>query len=83
MVPPPGDWRVEVERERKVAGEVFFKKGQTPLDWCRRASMMRLEVSTERTSKRGRSRGSRGGEGMWVRNLREVPTVGVRRVYSD
>jgi hypothetical protein len=32
MVPPPGDWWVEVERERRVAGEVFFKKGQTPLD---------------------------------------------------
>jgi hypothetical protein len=40
MVPPPGDWWVEVESERKVAGEVFFKKGQTPLDWWRRASMV-------------------------------------------
>lgn len=26
--------------ERRVAGEVFFKKGQTPLDWRRRASMI-------------------------------------------
>ena len=32
MVPPPGDWRVEVDKVRRVAGEVFFKKGQTPLD---------------------------------------------------
>lgn len=40
MVPPPGDWWVEVERERRVAGDVFFKKGQTPLDWRRRASIV-------------------------------------------
>lgn len=29
----------EVERDRRVAGDVFFKNGQTPLDWRRTASM--------------------------------------------
>jgi hypothetical protein len=43
MVPPPGDaWvrAVEVERERRVAGDVFCKKGHRDLDWRRTASMM-------------------------------------------
>lgn len=41
MLPPPGEtWRVEVERERRVAGEVFFKKGHMDFDWRRTVSMM-------------------------------------------
>jgi hypothetical protein len=33
MLPPPGEaWRVEVESERRVAGEVFFKKGHMDFD---------------------------------------------------
>jgi hypothetical protein len=33
MLPPPGEvWRVEVERDRRVAGEVFFKKGHMDFD---------------------------------------------------
>jgi len=41
MVPPPGDWWLVVDSERSVAGDVFFKKGQTPLDWRSRASIVR------------------------------------------
>jgi hypothetical protein len=33
MLPPPGEaLRVLVERERRVAGEVFFKKGHMDFD---------------------------------------------------
>jgi hypothetical protein len=33
MLPPPGEeMRAEVERERRVAGEVFFKKGHMAFD---------------------------------------------------
>jgi hypothetical protein len=40
MLPPPGEaWRVEVERERSVAGEVFFKNGHMDFDWRSTASM--------------------------------------------
>jgi hypothetical protein len=49
MVPPPGDWWVVVDRDRKVAGEVFFKKGHMPLDWRSRASMMSTKVSKSAT----------------------------------
>ena len=43
MVPPPGEaWRVVVDRVRKVAGEVFWRKGHIERDWRRRASMMAL-----------------------------------------
>jgi hypothetical protein len=31
---------VEVERERRVAGEVFFKKGHMDFDWRSTASMI-------------------------------------------
>jgi len=40
IVPPPGEGRVAVERERKVLGEVFLRKGQRCLDWWRRDSMI-------------------------------------------
>jgi hypothetical protein len=41
MLPPPGEaWRVEVERERRVAGEVFFKNGHMDFDWRSTASMV-------------------------------------------
>jgi hypothetical protein len=40
MLPPPGEaWRVEVERERSIAGEVFFKNGHMDFDWRSTASM--------------------------------------------
>ena len=41
MLPPPGEaWRVAVvERERRVAGEVFFKNGHMDFD-CRRTESM-------------------------------------------
>ena len=40
MLPPPEeDWRVEEESDRRVAGEVFFKKGHIALD-CRRTVSM-------------------------------------------
>jgi hypothetical protein len=40
MLPPPGEaWRVEVERERSMAGEVFFKNGHMDFDWRSTASM--------------------------------------------
>jgi len=35
MLPPPGEachLAVEVERERRVAGDVFFKKGHMAFD---------------------------------------------------
>jgi hypothetical protein len=50
MVPPPGDWCVAVERERSVAGEVFFRKGHMALDWLKRDSMggASLRVRSER-----------------------------------
>jgi hypothetical protein len=46
MLPPPGEachLAVEVERERNVAGEVFFKKGHMAFDWRRAASMANSE----------------------------------------
>lgn len=47
ILPPPGEaWRagVVVERERRVAGQVFFKNGQTALDWRRTASMVAVAI---------------------------------------
>lgn len=46
MVPPPGDWRVEVERVRRVAVGVCLRKGHIPLDWRRRASMLKAVTAT-------------------------------------
>ena len=40
IVPPPGDWCVAVERERRVAGEVFFRNGHMALDWLSRDSIV-------------------------------------------
>ena len=41
IVPPPGEaWRVEVERERRVAGEVLLRKGHIERDCLRRASIV-------------------------------------------
>jgi len=44
MRPPPGEalWATmdEVERERRVAGEVLCKNGHMPRDWRSRASMI-------------------------------------------
>lgn len=42
MVPPPGldAGREEVESERRVDGDVFFRNGQREREWLRRASMM-------------------------------------------
>ena len=41
MLPPPGEaLRVVVESERRVAGEVFFKKGHMDFDWRSTASMI-------------------------------------------
>lgn len=45
MAPPPGAvcWTlVLVDMERRVAGEVLFKKGHIALDWRRRASMVKV-----------------------------------------
>jgi hypothetical protein len=45
MRPPPGEalWTgAEVESERRVAGDVFLRNGQTERDWRRRASMVIL-----------------------------------------
>lgn len=42
MLPPPGEachLAVEVDSDRRVAGEVFFKKGHMALD-CRRTESM-------------------------------------------
>jgi hypothetical protein len=42
MLPPPGEAcraEVEVERERSVAGEVFFRNGHIAFDWRSTASM--------------------------------------------
>ena len=65
IVPPPGDWRVVVLKERRVAGEVFFKKGHTPLDWWRRASISRFSWVLARRFERldSRGRGEKGREG--------------------
>ena len=46
-MPPPGEaWlrAVEVERDRRVAGDVFCKKGHKDLDWRRTASMMVIQL---------------------------------------
>jgi hypothetical protein len=42
MEPPPAEtwWADEVLRERRVAGEVFLRKGQRERDWRRRASIV-------------------------------------------
>lgn len=41
MLPPHGEaLRVEVERERRVAGEVFLRNGHIDFDWRRTASMV-------------------------------------------
>ena len=45
IVPPPGEtWvrAVEVESERRVAGDVFCKKGHRDLDWRRTASIVAI-----------------------------------------
>ena len=51
MLPPPGEaWRAgeEVERERRVAGDVFFKNGHIAFDWRRTASMVAVvEIDLE------------------------------------
>jgi hypothetical protein len=47
MVPPPGEWRVAVDRVRSVPGDVFLRNGHMALDWCRRASIMRSRSSIE------------------------------------
>jgi hypothetical protein len=41
IVPPHGEacGRVAVDRARSVAGDARFKKGQTPLDWRKTASI--------------------------------------------
>ena len=47
IVPPPGEaWlrAVEVERERRVAGDVLCKKGHRDLDWRRTASMIAIQL---------------------------------------
>jgi hypothetical protein len=48
-VPPQGETGVrgatEVERERRVAGDVFFKKGHMLFDWRRTASMAASSIS--------------------------------------
>jgi hypothetical protein len=49
IVPPPGEtWlrTVEVERERRVAGDVFCKKGHRDLDWRRTASMIAIRLAS-------------------------------------
>lgn len=45
MAPPPGDWRVDVERVRRVAVVVCLRKGHIPLDWRSKASMLAILVS--------------------------------------
>ena len=40
MVPPPGEWWVAVDKERRVDGEVFFKKGHMALEWDNKASIV-------------------------------------------
>ena len=35
---------VLVERDRRVAGEVFMRKGHIERDWCSRASMMMILI---------------------------------------
>lgn len=46
-MPPPGEaWlrAVVVERDRRVAGDVFCKKGHMDLDWRRTASMIAIRL---------------------------------------
>lgn len=45
--PPPGEtWRVEVDKDRKVAGEVLFKNGHMERPCLRRASMIAVANSS-------------------------------------
>ncbi len=64
MVPPPGDCWVVVERERRVAGQVFFKKGHMPLDWRSKASMSsgRMEFASRLGEWCKEGRGSERGQ---------------------
>ena len=40
-MPPPGEtWRVEVERDRRVAGDVLLRKGHMERDCLNRASIV-------------------------------------------
>jgi hypothetical protein len=57
MAPPPGERWVVVDIERRVAAEVFFRKGHMPLDWRKRDSMMativlRLQCVCEKGKKK-------------------------------
>jgi hypothetical protein len=45
IAPPPGDRWVVVDMERRVAAEVFLRKGHMPLDCRKRDSMVRNEQS--------------------------------------
>ena len=68
MVPPPGDCCLVVERVRRVAGEVFFKKGHMPFDWRRRASILVSQFVREIEREVGsKSQRKRRGEGCEVR----------------
>ena len=45
MVPPPGEtWRVVVERDRRVAGEVLLRKGHMERDCLSRVSIVKSVV---------------------------------------
>jgi hypothetical protein len=51
MLPPPGEaLRAVVERERRVAGDVFFKKGHMDFDWRSTASMIAFSRLVWRSS---------------------------------
>ena len=46
IVPPPGEtWRVEVERERSVAGEVLLRNGHMERDCLRSVSIAITDAS--------------------------------------
>ena len=78
IVPPPGDCWVVVERERRVAGQVFFKNGHRPLDWRRSASMMLayMEDASELgdCSYRGRAR--------WEKKPRKATLIDIRKEHA-
>lgn len=49
MVPPPGEtWRVVVERDRRVAGDVLLRKGHMERDCLRRASIVTIQMQYDR-----------------------------------
>jgi hypothetical protein len=45
IAPPPGDRWVVVDMERRVAAEVFLRKGHMPLD-CRKSDSMMTSAAT-------------------------------------